>query len=70
MIDEIKGSRVLEGMRGKPPADREALVDAILRVSRLVTDRREDIEELDINPLVVFAKGAKAVDALISRAAR
>ena len=70
MIDEIRGSRVLEGMRGKPPADREALIDAILRVSRLVTDRREDIEELDINPLVVFAKGAKAVDALISRGAR
>jgi acetyltransferase len=67
MIDEIRGSRVLEGMRGKPPADREALVDAILKVSQLVTDHRERIEEMDINPLVVFAKGAKAVDALISK---
>jgi hypothetical protein len=36
-----------------------------MRVSRLVTDHRDDIAELDINPLVVFSKGAKAVDALI-----
>jgi acyl-CoA synthetase (NDP forming) len=64
MIDEIRGHRVLEGMRGKPPADREALIDVILRVSQLVTDHRDDIAELDINPLVVFSEGAKAVDAL------
>jgi acetyltransferase len=67
MIDEIRGHRVLEGMRGKPPADREALIDVILKVSQLVTDHRAEIEELDINPLVVFTKGAKAADALITR---
>jgi len=65
MVEEIEGHRVLLGVRGRPPADQEAIVDAILRVSRLVTDHREDIAELDINPLVVFPKGAKAVDALI-----
>jgi acetyltransferase len=67
MLDEIRGRRVLEGMRGKPPADREALIDVILKVSQLVTDHRDDIDELDINPLVVFPKGAKALDALITR---
>ena len=67
MLDEIRGRRVLEGMRGKPPADREALIDVILKVSQLVTDHRDDIAELDINPLVVFSKGAKALDALITR---
>jgi acetyltransferase len=67
MIEEVRGRRVLEGMRGKAPADRETLVDVILKVSQLVTDHRDDIEELDINPLVVFPKGAKAVDALITR---
>jgi acetyltransferase len=67
MIYEIRGHRVLEGMRGKPPADREALIDVILRVSQLVTDHRDDIAELDINPLVVFTKGAKAVDALVTK---
>jgi acetyltransferase len=70
MIQEIRGSRVLEGMRGRPPADREALIDVILAVSRLVTDRRDEIEELDVNPLVLFEKGAKAVDALISKTPR
>ena len=67
MLDEIRGRRVLEGMRGRPPADREALIDVILKVSQLVTDHRDHIEELDINPLMVFSKGAKAVDALITR---
>jgi acetyltransferase len=67
MIQEIKGYRVLQGMRGKPPADVGAIVDAILRVSQLVTDHADEIEELDINPLVVFPEGAKAVDALVTR---
>jgi len=67
MIQEIKGYRVLQGMRGKPPADVDAIVDAILRVSQLVTDYADEIEELDINPLVVFSDGAKAVDALGTR---
>ena len=43
-----------------------AIADALLSVSRLVTDHRDAIEELDINPLVVFPRGAKAVDALIT----
>jgi len=66
MIHEIKGHRVLQGIRGRPAADLDAIVDAILRVSQLVTEHRDDIEELDINPLVVFPKGAKAADALIT----
>jgi acetate---CoA ligase (ADP-forming) len=65
MVREIKGYRVLQGMRGKPPADCAALVDIILRVSALVTDHADYIRELDINPLVVSAAGAKVVDALI-----
>ena len=67
MIREIKGYRVLEGMRGQPAADTGAIADAILRVSQLVTDYAEEIEELDVNPLVVFPEGAKAVDALVTR---
>jgi len=66
MIAEIKGYRVLQGMRGREPADLDAIADAILSVSRLVTDHRDTIDELDINPLVVFPHGAKAVDALIT----
>jgi acetyltransferase len=56
MLDEIRASALLEGVRGAAPADREALVDALLRVGQLATDFPE-IEELDINPFVVYERG-------------
>lgn len=65
MIHQIRGYSVLQGMRGKPPVDIESLVDVILRVSALVTDHDNAIAELDINPLIVSASGAKVADALI-----
>jgi acetyl coenzyme A synthetase (ADP forming)-like protein len=63
MIREIRSFPLLEGVRGEPPADFEAMVDALLKVSRLVTDFPE-IVELDINPLMVFDEGhgAMAID--------
>jgi acetyl coenzyme A synthetase (ADP forming)-like protein len=63
MIREIRSYRLLEGVRGEPPADHEAMVDGLLRISRLVTDFPE-IVELDINPLMVFeeGRGAMAID--------
>jgi acetyltransferase len=67
MIEEIRGHRILRGARGRPAADLDAIVDAISAVSRLVTDHRDRIEELDINPLLVSSRGATAVDALIRR---
>lgn len=65
MIEEIKGAALLKGVRGKPPVDAEAIADVILRVSDLVTDYRDRIEELDINPLIVYPKGVKAADAML-----
>ncbi|OPX84304.1 MAG: succinyl-CoA synthetase subunit beta [Pelotomaculum sp. PtaB.Bin104] len=66
MIQEIKGFRVLSGLRGAPPADLEAIVDVLLKLSRLALDYPQ-ITELDINPLFVFEKGrgVKAADVLI-----
>lgn len=66
MLQEIKGSGILDGVRGKPPVDKKAIVDIILRLSQLAEDFPR-IAELDINPLIVFeeGKGARAVDALI-----
>jgi len=60
MIHEIRSYALLEGVRGEPPADEEAIVDALLRISQLVTDF-SDIVELDINPLMVYEKGNGAV---------
>ena len=60
MIREIRSYPLLEGIRGQPPADHEAMVDALLRISQLVTDFPE-IVELDINPLMVFEEGRGAI---------
>ena len=60
MIREIRSYRLLEGVRGEQPSDREALIDALLRISRLVTDFPE-IVELDINPMMVFEEGSGAM---------
>ncbi|MGD1994852.1 MAG: acetate--CoA ligase family protein [Anaerolineae bacterium] len=62
MIDEVRGRQLLDGLRGTPPADREALVEALLAVSRLMTDNPR-LVEFDINPLLVLEQGAVAVDA-------
>lgn len=65
MIEEIKGHAVLRGVRGIPPADIDAIADVILKISSLVTDYRDSIEELDINPLIVYPRGVKAADAML-----
>ena len=64
MIREIKGYRVLNGFRGKPKADETALVKVLIRLSHLAVDLCESIHEIEINPLMVFAKrrGVKAAD--------
>jgi acetyltransferase len=67
MIKEIKGYRILEGIRGRKAADIEAVADVLLRISRLALDWKDTISEIDINPLIVFDEGhgVKAADALI-----
>ena len=67
MVAEIKGYAVLTGARGAAHADVDALADAIVRLSALALDLKDQIAELDINPLFVFPKGqgVKAGDALI-----
>lgn len=62
MITEIRGWALLRGVRGQGPADIDAIVDVICRVSALATDF-EEITELDINPLIVMDRGAGAVAA-------
>lgn len=64
MITEVKAYPILKGYRGQPPADLEAIVQILLNTSRLVTDYPE-IKELDLNPIMVYEKGAKTVDARI-----
>ncbi len=56
MVDEIRASRLLYGVRGEKRRDIDAIVEILLRVSQLATDFPE-IVELDINPLMVFREG-------------
>jgi acetyl-CoA synthetase (ADP-forming) len=64
MITEVKAYPILKGYRGQPPADVEAIAKILLNTSKLVMDHQE-IKELDLNPIIVYEKGAKTVDARI-----
>ncbi|MFI9049358.1 acetate--CoA ligase family protein [Streptomyces sp. NPDC053427] len=66
MLGELRGHALLDGVRGAPPADVDALVEVVLRVQRMALELGEDLAELDINPLVVLPRGqgAVALDAL------
>jgi acyl-CoA synthetase (NDP forming) len=66
MIDEVAGSALLRGVRGRPPGDVSALADTLVRVQRLALDLSSHLAELDINPLIVRPKGhgVIALDAL------
>lgn len=63
MLSEIRSKALLDGVRGKPAVDKEAIVDVLLRMGQLVQDFPE-IAEFDINPLIVYPKeqGAIAID--------
>ncbi|HVT69874.1 MAG TPA: acetate--CoA ligase family protein, partial [Trebonia sp.] len=65
MISEVKSLRLLAGYRGRPPADTEALAQAIVNLSNLALDAK--VVELEINPLLVrgIGQGVIAVDALV-----
>ena len=61
MVGSLKSAALLRGYRGHPPADTNAVVDALLRVAALLAICPE-IQELDINPVKVLERGLKAVD--------
>jgi acyl-CoA synthetase (NDP forming) len=67
MLAELRGRALLDGVRGRPPADRDALVEVVLRVQRMAMELGEHIAELDVNPLLVLPRGqgAVALDALV-----
>src|SRR6266705_3445778 len=64
MISQIRGSKILQGFRGQPPADTKAIAECIERLSQLSIEL-PDVVELDVNPLVAFQNGCRALDARI-----
>ncbi|HEX7222901.1 MAG TPA: acetate--CoA ligase family protein, partial [Candidatus Limnocylindrales bacterium] len=64
MLDELRASPALDGVRGQAPVDRDPVVDILVRLGRLATER-PDIVEVDLNPVIAGPTGAVAVDALV-----
>jgi len=66
MLNEIKASSILRGYRGVPPRDRDALIDIIVRTSRVMLEIPE-VTDIDLNPIMAFpeGKGAKIADARV-----
>ncbi|MGH8788479.1 MAG: acetate--CoA ligase family protein [Cupriavidus necator] len=64
MLAEIRASKILDGVRGAPPVDKEALVRLMLAISDLCTAFPE-IAELDLNPVLAYPQGVSILDARI-----
>jgi acyl-CoA synthetase (NDP forming) len=64
LVQDGKAGALVRGYRGAPPADSDALVDLLVRLSRLAADQPA-VAELDLNPVLALPSGALAVDARV-----
>jgi hypothetical protein len=60
-LRDLRGARLLSGYRDEPARDVDALVQAVAGLSRLLADIGDDIADIDVNPLIVGARGAGSV---------
>ena len=61
LIRQVKGYRLLEGYRGSPPVDIDALAEIIISIAGLMASRT--VEEIDLNPVALYPRGAMVLDA-------
>ena len=68
MLDRLRGAAILDGARGAPAADKEALADALVRLGDFTVMHAGSIKSVEINPLLVKIEGEGVIglDALIS----
>jgi acetate---CoA ligase (ADP-forming) len=64
LVSGLRAARLLAGVRGAPPADMGAVIRAICGLSELAVELGDQIDALDVNPLICGPRGAVAVDAL------
>ncbi|MEO8143094.1 MAG: acetate--CoA ligase family protein [Betaproteobacteria bacterium] len=67
MLERLQGFKLLQGYRGAPAVDLDAVCETIARISEFAADHADDVEEIDVNPLLALPEGAIALDALILR---
>jgi hypothetical protein len=61
----LRGAALLEGARGLPPVDLDAVIAAALALAEFAVDAADHVAEVDVNPLIAYPDGVVAVDALI-----
>jgi succinyl-CoA synthetase beta subunit len=66
LLDRLRGRAVLDGVRGAAPADRDALTAVIARIGDLALALGEDLESLEVNPLLVNGTRIEALDAVVT----
>ena len=64
MIEKIRSIELLNGFRGKPPVDKKAIKELLLTISEIVGSY-DDIQEIDLNPVIVYEEGLSIADARI-----
>ena len=64
LINSIEGSKILKGLRGKPPVDIHCIIKILLSVSDILTEHRK-IKQLDLNPVIAYSDFSCAVDSRI-----
>ncbi len=64
-LESLKVCRLLDGYRGRPKGDKAAVIQAMLAIAAFAQDRRNELLELDVNPLLVLPEGVVAADALL-----
>jgi acyl-CoA synthetase (NDP forming) len=65
MVDELRCRPILNGVRGAPPLDAAAVAKTLAALSRFAWANREQVQEVDLNPLFVLPSGVAAADALV-----
>jgi acetyltransferase len=64
LVDRTAVRRLLNGVRGAPPADADALISAVVRLSELAWAKADRLASVELNPIIVNQYGAVAVDAI------
>ena len=65
MLMELRGASLLQGTRGQPPVNIEKLIDILFRITQVAQGLQEQLELLEINPLLLHGTDIEVVDALM-----